>query len=131
MARAAVWPDPPTFFSMAREIDVLRGDDADAKDLLWRLSQAIVAPLQMPEVQAGGAQDQVLLNVKALVPQVLRHRTVRGPRDLIFLHRALGGTHAMLRRLEHRYPYQALFDRTSRHAIAVAEGRVADGSLPL
>ena len=62
---------------------------------------------------------------KALGP-VLKRSDLQGPRDLVFLHRSLGGIYGMLRKLRCDHTYRATFLKYTSHAIAVAEGRARD-----
>ena len=126
MARGIVLDDREAFRRNALELDILRGDDPTDGDVLWDLAQLICAPLRVPRYACGTEDDQVLSQVKSHVPRVMARRNIRGPQDLVFLHRSLGGTYNMLRRLQHAYDYQDLFLRHTRHAVDVADGRKDD-----
>lgn len=129
MARGIVLDDRAAFVGNAQELDILRGEDPEDIDLVWELAGHICTPLLVDHYRCGGLDDDVLPAVKALVPKVLARPNLRGPGDLVFLHRSLGGTYNMLRRLEHSYDYRGLFLRHTRHAVDVAAGRTEDGSL--
>lgn len=128
MARGIVTDDRAAFEHNAVELDILRGDDPTDRALLWDLAQLICTPLLVDRYTCGDTDDQVLPAVKKLVPRVLARPNLRGPSDLVFLHRSLGGTYNMLRRLDHTYDYRGLFLRHTRHAVDVAAGRVRDGA---
>ena len=59
-------------------------------------------------------------------PRIIRRTDLRSPKDLVYLHRTLGGIYGMLRRLGHTCDYRAMFEPYAQHAMAVAEGRVDD-----
>lgn len=128
MARGIVLDDRAAFEANAVELDILRGDDPEDRAILWDLAQLICTPLLVDHYACGTEEDQVLSEVKKLVPKVIARRNVRGPGDLVFLHRSLGGTYNMLRRLDHAYDYRSLFLRHTRHAVEVAAGRTEDGA---
>ena len=118
--------DRAAFEANAEELDILRGADADDRQILWDLGQLVGAPLLVDRYTCGTEDDQVLPRVKKLVPKVLARPSLRGPGDLVFLHRSLGGTYNMLRQLHHTYDYRGIFLRHTRHAVEVAEGRTED-----
>ena len=128
MARGIVLDDREAFEANATELDILRGDEPSDRQLLWDLAQLICTPLLVDRYTCGTQEDQVLSQVKKLVPKVLARPNLRGPGDLVFLHRSLGGTYNMLRRLDHSYAYRELFLRHTRHAVEVAAGQVEDGA---
>jgi predicted unusual protein kinase regulating ubiquinone biosynthesis (AarF/ABC1/UbiB family) len=129
MARGVVLDDREQFLEYARELDILRGDDPDDADLIWNLAGQICGPLMVPWYRCGGPDDAVLQDVKKLGPRVLARPNLRGPRELVFLHRSLGGNYNMLRRLGHEFNYGEMFLRHTRHAVDVAEGRKQDQSV--
>jgi predicted unusual protein kinase regulating ubiquinone biosynthesis (AarF/ABC1/UbiB family) len=128
MARGCVLEDRASFVANARELDILRSKAAEDEELLWSLARLICTPLLVDHYACGGPDDDVLPAVKQLVPRVIARPDIRGPGDLVFLHRSLGGTYNMLRRLEHSYDYQDVFLRHTRHAVDVAAGRKEDGA---
>ena len=129
MARAIVEKRRTDFFPLARALDILGPGAPESEEVLWKLSQTVCYPLTQPRYQCGTDEDNVLIQVRRQVPGVLRHPNLRSPRQIVFLHRALGGIYNMLRLVGHETDYGSLFRRHTAHAIAVAEGRVEDGSL--
>lgn len=128
MALSILADDQPTFFDCARQIEVLKTEDPDAHKVLWAVARAVTTPLQVEHYRCGSATDNVNEQIKELGPKILLHRGIQAPRSLVFLHRTLGGTYAMLRRLEHETNYGQLASAYFTHAAGVAEGRVEDGS---
>jgi predicted unusual protein kinase regulating ubiquinone biosynthesis (AarF/ABC1/UbiB family) len=128
MAQAIVEGRAADFFPLARALDILGPGTPESEEVLWQLSQTVCHPLTLPSYRCGTDEDNVLITVRRQVPGVLRHPNLRSPRQIVFLHRALGGIYNMLRLLGHEMDYGSMFRRYSDHAIAVSEGRVEDYS---
>lgn len=130
MAAAAIDADRRTFMQLARDIGSVHTTQPGAEDLLWALIEALAPPFRTPSYVAGGHQDSILERVKALGPQFLRYPGIRSPRDMVYLHRTLGGTYGMLRKLRYEADYGDWFRRYAAHAIGVADGRIDDTAPP-
>lgn len=128
MARALVDGDRTAFLARSREVGTLQPGSPASEDVLWSFGEAIAKPLRAERWTCGVNAD-VLKDVRQLVPQVLRHPNIRSPREIVYLHRALGGIYAMLRDLGHSAAYGDIFRLYTDHAVAVAEGRKDDGTL--
>jgi len=128
MASAIVEARKGDFFPIARNLDILGPGTPESEEVLWRLSQTVCYPLTLDSYRCGTAEDNIMMDVRRQVPGVLRHPNLRSPREIVFLHRALGGIYNMLRLLGHEMNYGAMFHRYTNHAIAVSEGRVEDFS---
>ena len=128
MALSILEEDQDTFFSCARAIEVLKTDNPEAEAVLWEMARTVTLPLQTPTYRCGSPEDNVNERAKDIGPKILLHRGIQAPRNLVFLHRTLAGTYAMLRKLEHEAAYGHLAGAYFAHAQAVAEGRVEDGS---
>ncbi len=130
LASAAIDGDRRGFMQLAREIGSLHTHDSGAEDLLWDFVEAIAPPFRSPSYVAGGHEDSILERVKALAPHFLRYPGIRSSRDMVYLHRTLGGTYGMLRKLRYEEDYGARFKRYADHVMGVAEGRIEDVSPP-
>ncbi len=128
MAIAILDQDRDVFLNKARDLEILKTESDDAKDVLWDLSALVCKPLMVPQYRCGTDEDDVTQQVQRLGPRLLRHKGVQSPRELVFLHRALGGTYAMLRKVKHEAGYRSLARNYFEHAVAVSEGRVVDGA---
>ncbi len=126
LAEAAIDGERGTFLQLARDIGSLHTEEPAAHDLLWDLIEALAPPFRTPRYIAGGSQDSILERVRALGPHFLRYPGIRSPRDMVYLHRTLGGTYGMLRKLRYEEDYGALFRRYAHHAMGVAEGTIDD-----
>jgi len=128
MARALVDGDRTTFLQRARDVEIITPGPPEADDVLWNFGRAISGPLQVDHYTCGSQDQDVLHKVRAHTPTVLRYPNIRSPREIVYLHRSLGGIYSMLRDLEHGCRYGHIFRSYADHAIAVAEGRKPDGS---
>ncbi len=126
MAEAAIDADRGTFMQLAEEIGSVHTQDPAALDLLWELIEALAPPFRTPNYVAGGSEDSILERVKVISPQFLRYPGIRSPRELVYLHRTLGGTYGMLRKLRYADDYGEVFRRYADHVKAVADGRIED-----
>lgn len=109
--------------ALLRRMGGLTGEHREAEDLLWELVDTLAVPFRNGRFTAGGPEDHLMEQVRALGPRFLRFPEIRTPRDMIYLHRTLGGTYAMLRRLQASADWRALARPYHQHAIARAEGR--------
>jgi predicted unusual protein kinase regulating ubiquinone biosynthesis (AarF/ABC1/UbiB family) len=128
MAIACVDGDQETMMAIAHKLGVLAKRDAAAEATLWEVARIVIEPLRHDHYQCGGAADNVTAQLAVKAPGILRHRALRSPPELVFLHRALGGVYTLLRKIGHSANYGALFRLHAVHAIGVAEGRIEDGS---
>ncbi len=127
IGRAAVEEDRPGAVEMAQGLGVLGGSDPAAEDLFWDFCNVIARPFRGGLYTAGASGDGLQSELKALAPRFLRFPEVRSPPELVYMHRALGGTYAMLRRLKTEADYGQYHRLYAAHAIGVAEGRIQDG----
>jgi len=129
LGQSVIKGDRKTMLALSRELGILVGQtELESEDVLWELSESIARPFRTDTFLCGGDGDQVLEGVKRVVPRLLLRPELRSPPELIYLHRALTGTYTMLRRLGYRQNLGGLVRPYVRHAIAVAECRVEDGS---
>jgi predicted unusual protein kinase regulating ubiquinone biosynthesis (AarF/ABC1/UbiB family) len=113
---------------MSIEVGILAERDAGAEAVLKKLAATICEPLMHTQYTCGGPQDNVTAKVARLAPAVLLQGSLRSPSELVFMHRALGGTYTLLRKLGHTADYGGIYRRYAAHAIGVAAGEIEDGS---
>lgn len=118
IGRATMLDDRETAMAMAFRMGMLKERDAEAEGLLWDLCRAIGKPFRGGEFTLGGPEDDVQDVVTRLVPRLLAVGKVKSPRELVFLHRGLGGTHQILKQLKARADWRELFERWSSVAFA-------------
>ncbi|MCB9794867.1 MAG: AarF/ABC1/UbiB kinase family protein [Alphaproteobacteria bacterium] len=109
--------------AVLRRQGALCSDRPEAGDALWALVDIMAIPFREGRYTAGGSDDSISQRVQEVGPRLLRYPEIRTPRDMIYLHRALGGTYAMLRRLKVRADWGEMSVPYHDRAIARAEGR--------
>jgi predicted unusual protein kinase regulating ubiquinone biosynthesis (AarF/ABC1/UbiB family) len=108
VVRAALDGDRAGVLASVRELGAWVGEDAAAGEAIWQFCDALVGPLRAGAYTIGGPEDRVLVRLQPALRELWRHPEVRGQRDVVFLHRTLGGVYAMCRRLEVRADWGAL-----------------------
>ena len=106
-----------------RELGSLHGANAQAEELLWQMVSTLLHPMTQGRYTVGAHNDTVLERIAPIGHMLVRHPQVRAPRDLVYLHRSLGGTYVLLRRLVVRGDWGEMLQEHGGHAIAQAEGR--------
>lgn len=99
--------EPAMRYSLA--LGAIKERDEAAEDLLWDLCVAIGKPFRGGEFEMGGPEDDVQDVVTTLVKKIMIQGKLKAPRELVFLHRGLGGTHQILKQLHARADWRALF----------------------
>ncbi len=95
----------------AQKIGALTQRDPVSDQALWELCDLISAPFRGGPFLMGGPEDEVQDKVTRLMPRVLAAPHLRAPRELVFLHRGLGGTHQILKQLKARGDWGEMFFR--------------------
>lgn len=103
----------------ATRIGALVGRDGPDEDALWDLCRAIGKPFRGGPYTIGGPEDDVQDRITACMPRVVAAGSLRAPRELVFLHRGLGGSYQLLRQLHPRHDWGRLFEDT--HAACLAD----------
>lgn len=101
----------------AKEMNMLLDDNKEAEEALWTFGNIIARPFRVDEYTAGTSGDSLMEEVRAFAPEILKHPTIRSPRDLIFLHRSLTGIYSMLRRLKYTCNYDLVRREYANNAI--------------
>ena len=121
LGNAIVDEDNEILFELCEEIGILKEPTDEAKEAFLGLVEVLREPFQSEMYHSGSNQDQLMEKIKSVSPTVLRHPSVRSPRDLIFLHRSLMGIYSMLCRLQHKGPYEQIRRSYANQAIEVSE----------
>ena len=95
---------------------------------LYELAKVVGKVFQQDIFYIGGEGDTLIEDIKATSKELLSHSEVRGPRDMIFLHRALIGIYSMLRKLNHFADYETIRRQYANHAISVEQNLIQDTS---
>jgi predicted unusual protein kinase regulating ubiquinone biosynthesis (AarF/ABC1/UbiB family) len=123
VALAAFDRDRDTTIRLLREMGALTGERKEAEDLLWQMADLMADPFRGGVYTAGSHKDAVQAKLRRMAPHLIRYPEIRSPRDMIYLHRTLGGIYAMLRKMETRADWGALCRPYLEGVVAEAEGR--------
>lgn len=107
----------------ALAFNALSRRDPGSEDALWDLCRAIGRPFRGGPFLMGGPEDSVNEQVAAVIPRVMVAPALCSPRELVFLHRSLGGMHQILRQLRARHDWGALFEEAYLKCRADAEAQ--------
>lgn len=122
VAEAAIQGDREAVSAAVLKMGVLTGPSPAAEALLWSFTQTIGKPFAGP-YKLGAIPDPVAEKMRTLGPKFLRHPEIQTPRDVLYLHRSLGGLYSILCRLEAEADWGAMLSPWYRMAIDRAEGR--------
>lgn len=124
-ALAAMREDREATLEAAQDLGGWDGRGDKAADALWDFIRAMVEPLVAGPVQLGPEHENFLEEMRPVVMALLPHPNVRAPRDLVMLHRSLGGLYALNRRLGTTLDFGQAMRGQAAYAVARAEGRVS------
>lgn len=99
------------------------GRNPEAGDILWEFCHAISEPLRIRDFTVGGPNDDSVAKLKAIGKRMVRYPEIRVPKDVIFLHRSLGGIYTLARRLQPTDCWGDVMVPHARAAVDRAEGR--------
>jgi predicted unusual protein kinase regulating ubiquinone biosynthesis (AarF/ABC1/UbiB family) len=99
------------------------GTDPAVGDLMWRFCDGMMAGFRGGEQELGANHEHLVEDVKPIVKEYIRTPGAKIPTDAIFLHRSLGGLYTMVRALELKTDFGAVFQPYAELAVARAEGR--------
>jgi len=105
----------------AHRVGALERRDRAAEDVLWEVCQIISTPFAGGPVRLGSGSSGVQERLVELKLKVVAQGIIRAPRELVCLHRGLGGTYAILRQLKAPVDFRALFLESTAVCFAEAE----------
>ena len=123
IADAGIQGDRGTAIPLLREIGALVNPTPEAEDLLWEFVDVLGGPFRGGRYTAGGKDDGIHDKLREVIPRFVRYPQIRTPRELIFMHRSLGGTYGMLKKLQVRADWGVMAHGYHQMAIGRAEGR--------
>ena len=80
------------------------------EDALWELCDALGKPFRGGPYTMGVGEDDVQERVTAIMPRIIGSKHLRSPRELVFLHRGLGGTYQIVKQLRARTDWGLIFE---------------------
>lgn len=107
-------------------IGALTKRDADAEDILWSLCRAIGIPFRAGDYTVGGPDDDAHEQIARTMPRIMVNNVLRAPKEVVFLHRALGGIYSINKQLKPRFDWGELL-RESYAKCAKDAGREVPG----
>jgi predicted unusual protein kinase regulating ubiquinone biosynthesis (AarF/ABC1/UbiB family) len=123
-ALSALDGDREGLLEHVRRIDGWHGNSPGAADVLWRFADTLSQPYRAGLYTIGDHQDSIIDRLKPIIAEMVRYPELTIPRDLIYLHRSLGGLYSIARRLVVTSDWGALLREHTSYAIARAEGRL-------
>ncbi|MEC7986791.1 MAG: AarF/UbiB family protein [Myxococcota bacterium] len=108
----------------ACDMEMILNPNSALEDDFWDFLQIIAKPFRVGEYFVDG--DTLMAEIRESSNQILKHKGIRAPRDIIFLHRSLMGTYSMLRKLGHRCNYEDIRRHYVLQAIDIQDGVVED-----
>ncbi len=120
-ALAAVARDRQSCLDHCRAIDCLDADAPEAaNEALWRFCELLTWPYRQGGYELGGEQDEALFKeIPVAIARLVQHRQIHSTRELLFMHRSLGGIYALERRLRPRAAWLTLLEAQARPAAAL------------
>ena len=99
------------------------GAPREASDALWHFCDLLTLPYRQPTYELGGpADDELFRQFPIAIARMVQHREIHSTRELLFMHRALGGMYALQRRLRPRERWLDILHQYVGQAIARVEG---------
>lgn len=117
--------DREAVLEACRDLGAWQGDDPRAAEAIWNFCDAIVAPLREGVYVIGSHGESLMVRLQPAMRGLLRYPEVHGPRDIVFLHRTLGGMYTLARELRIEAEWGPIIRRFCRIAIDEAAGRAA------
>ena len=105
------------------ELGAWDGKNPRAGDALWDFVHAIGRGFASGPIELGGEGEHYLEDMKPMIRNVIPHPNIRAPKDVIMLHRSLGGLYAMGRKLRTKTDFGLLLEQHAQFAIDRADGR--------
>jgi aarF domain-containing kinase len=121
IVRCALENDRAGALQATRDFGAWNGDTPAAGDAVWAFCDAVVGPWRNGPYQVGADDDRLIERVHPAVKQMWAHAEIRGPRDVIFLHRTLAGIYGLGRKLKVKADWKEIVleqVRRAEHAAA-------------
>lgn len=122
-ALASMAGDREAALDHARRVGVWIGDDEKVAQTLWKFCSTLATPFRQDSFVPGSAEDRMYELMTWETKLAMATPQIRAPREILFLHRTLGGTYALLRRLQPRLRLGALLGHYGGLAVARMEDR--------
>lgn len=102
--------DQEACMQAAMRIGALAARSAEDERTLWEMCQHIGRPFLGGPFTMGGPDDDIQDRLTAMSRRVVAARMLRAPRELVFLHRALGGTYQIVKSFRTRGDWRPVLE---------------------
>jgi predicted unusual protein kinase regulating ubiquinone biosynthesis (AarF/ABC1/UbiB family) len=116
-ALATIAGDRAAALAACVDLGAWDGKDPAAGEALWGFLHAIGGAYGQGVVQLGAEHENHLELMRPAIKAVIPFPEVRAPRDVIMLHRSLGGLYALSRRLHTRMDFGAVLRELAGEAV--------------
>jgi len=117
--------DKETALQASMELGSWDGTVPEEGDLIWEFCEVLGKGFRMGEITLGQQQEQFMEDMKPVIKKFIRNPNVKIPKDVLFMHRSLGGLYSISRQLECRADFGAIMSGHAQYAVDRAQGRVA------
>ena len=107
------------------EMGLWDGKRKAAGDIILEFCEAVVSPWRQGVTELGSGDDLVQ-RVKPIVGKIWKYPEIRGAKDMVMLHRTLGGLYSFAREFQVRADWGEIMRPHLHYAISVAEGNLVD-----
>ncbi len=121
-AVGAVDNDREAVLTACYDLGAWDGQDTEAADAIWDFCDTIVGPWRGRLYRVGSHDDDIMDRVQPVAERIWRAKGVTGPRDIIFLHRTLGGIYTMGRQLGVEARWDEMVRREVQPALEALSG---------
>ncbi len=121
IGHATLHGDRETTIKLAMQLGCITERHPEADELLWQLCAAIGKAFVPGGFRMGADNDTIQDEVTRLMPGILAQHRLKAPKELVYLHRALGGTHQLLKQLRVHSEWRTMFLDVGGQCIREAE----------
>ncbi|GDX80016.1 ABC transporter [Deltaproteobacteria bacterium] len=111
----------------AVKLGALSERDADAEETLWALGRAIGIPFRDGPFLTGGPDDNAHEQIARVMPKVMINNKLRAPKELVFLHRSLGGIYSLNKQLKPMHDWGEVIERAYAKTLRDTGRRLVEG----
>lgn len=121
-ALGAVDGDREAVLAACYDMGAWDGEDPKAADAIWEFCDLIVGPWRGREYTVGAEDDLMIDKIEPIARRIWASPGVTAPRDILFLHRTLGGVYTIGRQLKVRARWDEMVRREVQPALEVLKG---------
>ncbi|NCG20452.1 MAG: phosphotransferase [Rhodobacterales bacterium] len=115
--------DKAACIKACHDLGAIEGHKKEDEDLVWEFCRAFGAGFRMGEIELGSHHEQFMRDMKPILKRYITNPRAKMPREVLFMHRSLGGLYSITRALNAKADFGAIMLKYSHRAVAKAEGR--------